>query len=117
MPQSSSLTAEQRGTLNVLGYLFLRMGKCEQAKRVFSALAALDPDDRWARRNLAAINVREGDGGAALRNLQASIGKEALSSRDAALHLLRARALWLEGRKEEARRAVDEYLLMAGEKT
>lgn len=112
----SSLTKEQRATLNVLGYLFLRMGQFERAKRVFSALAALDPDDRWARRNLAAIAVHDGDGAAALRHLQASMGREPLSSRDAALHLLRAKALWLEERKDEARRAVDEFMHLAGGK-
>ncbi|MDR3175521.1 MAG: tetratricopeptide repeat protein [Desulfovibrio sp.] len=111
---SSTLTTEQRHTLNVLGYLFLRMGQFERAKRVFSALSALDPDDMWARRNLAAIDVHDGDGASALRHLQASTGGEPLSSRDAALHLLRARALWLEGRKDEARRAVDAFTSLAG---
>lgn len=112
---SPQLTTEQRKTLDILGYLFLRMGQFERARRVFSALAALDPDDRWARRNLAAIDVHDGDGASALRHLQASMSGEPLSSRDAALHLLRAKALWLEGRKDEARRAVDEFMHMAGE--
>ena len=31
-----------------------------------------------------------------------------------ALHLLRARALWQQGRKDEARAAVNEYLYLAG---
>lgn len=30
------------------------------------------------------------------------------------LHLLRARALWQQGRKDEARAAVNEYLYLAG---
>lgn len=111
---SSSLSAEQRKTLYILGYLFLRMGLFDRAKRVFSALAALDPKDRWTRRNLAAIEVQEGNGAAALRHLQASMEGEALSSRDAALHLLRAKALWLEERKDEAHRAVDEFIHLAG---
>ena len=34
--------------------------------------------------------------------------------RHAALHLLRARALWQQGRKDEARAAVNEYLYLAG---
>lgn len=114
MRQESSLTTEQRTTLNVLGYLFLRMGQFERAKRVFSALAALEPDDKWARRNLAAICVQEGDGASALRHLHAAQEGEPLSSRDAALHLLRAKALWLEERTDEARRAIDEFMHMAG---
>ncbi len=113
-PTASPLSAEQRKTLNVLGYLFLRMGQFERAGRVFSALLALDPKDRWARRNLAAIAVQAGDGAAALAHLQEGLEPGALSSRDAALHLIRARALWLEGRREEARNAVHEFIHLAG---
>ena len=112
----SSLTVEQRKTLHVLGYLFLRMGQFQRAKRIFSALAALDPEDRWARRNLAALAVQEGNGALALQHLQTAMDKEILSSRDTALHLLRAKALWLEKRKDEARRAVDAFIYMAGRK-
>ena len=36
------------------------------------------------------------------------------ANRHAALHLLRARALWQQGRKDEARAAVNEYLYLAG---
>lgn len=39
---------------------------------------------------------------------------QTLSTRHAALHLLRARALWQQGRKDEARAAVNEYLYLAG---
>ena len=35
-------------------------------------------------------------------------------TRHAALHLLRARALWQQGRKDEAKAAVNEYLYLAG---
>jgi Flp pilus assembly protein TadD len=107
------LNTEQHSTLGVLGYLFLRMGQFDKARRIFAALAALDPEDRWARRNLAAIDVHDGDASSALRHLQAALGGEALSSRDAALHLLRAKALWQEGRKDEARRAVDAFMHLA----
>ena len=111
MSQSSpKLSAEQGTTLHVLGYLFLRMGHYDRARRVFAALAALDPHDRWARRNLAALAVQAGDGATALRHLQTVLNQGPLSTRDTALYLLRAKALWLEGRKEEARRALDAFL-------
>jgi hypothetical protein len=38
-----------------------------------------------------------------------------LSSREVTLHLLKAQALWLQGRKEEAQVARDEYLYLSGE--
>ena len=37
-----------------------------------------------------------------------------LSSRELALHLLKAQALWLLGRKEEARASRDTYLALTG---
>lgn len=112
--QTNLLSLEQRRALNVLGYLFLRMGQFERAGRVFSALAALDPKDRWARRNLAAIAMHAGDGAAAIRHLQQALPEGPLSTGDAALHLIRAKALWLEGRKDEARGAINEFLHLTG---
>ena len=112
--QAVNLTLEQRSALNVLGYLFLRMGLFERARRVFSALAALNPHDHWAQRNLAAIAMHAGDGAAALRHLQQALHEGPLSTSDAALHLIRAKALWLEGRKDEARGAINEFLHLTG---
>ena len=112
--QATPLNPEQRSAFNVLGYLFLRMGQFERAGRVFSALAALDPKDRWARRNLAAIAMHSGDGAAVLRHLQQALPQGPLSTGDAALHLIRAKALWLEGRKDEAKGAINEFLHLTG---
>lgn len=108
------LTADQASTLRVLGYLFFRMGQFERARRLFAAMAALDPDDRWAQRNLAAAALAMGDGAAALEHLRRAVNDGMLSTADAALHLLRARALWVEGRRDEARSAVEAYLAATG---
>ena len=112
--QAVNLTLEQRSALNVLGYLFLRMGLFERARRVFSALAALNPHDHWAQRNLAAIAMHAGDGAAALSHLQQALAEGPLATTDAALHLVRAKALWMEGRKNEAKNAVNEFLHLSG---
>ncbi len=50
----------------------------------------------------------------ALQLLHRVMDGQTLSTRHAALHLLRARALWQQGRKDEARAAVNEYLYLAG---
>ena len=113
---SPQLSAEQSKTLLILGYLYVRMGHYERAKRIFSALAALNPDDAWARRNLAALAVQEGDGASALRHLQVVFAQGPLTTRDTALYVLQAQALWLEGRKDEARHALDEFVHKAGER-
>ena len=82
-----ALTQEQRNTLSILGYLYYRMGRLDNAATVFAALDKLAPE------GMDAISRR---------------------ARHAALHLLRARALWQQGRKDEARAAVNEYLYLAG---
>lgn len=114
------LTQDQRATLSILGYLFYRMGRLDSAAKVFAALIALAPagaDDETTRRacaTLAAVEVERGRGKEALPLLRRVMEGRTLPTPKAALHLLRARALWQEGRREEARAAVDDYLYLAG---
>lgn len=112
--ESSPLSGEQRRALQVLGYLFLRMGHFARAKKLFAALLALDSGDVWTRRALAAAHLATGDGAAALEQLDLSMPGGPLPSRDAALYLLKARALWLAGRADEAKNAVNAYLSAGG---
>ena len=114
--ESAALSGEQRRALLVLGYLFLRMGQFARAKKLFAALLALDPGDAWARRSLAAAFLALGDGAAALEHIDKVMGTAPPPSRDAALHLLKARALWLTGRADEAKNAVNAWLAAVGER-
>ena len=109
-----ALTQEQRNTLSILGYLYYRMGRLDNAATVFAALDKLAPEgmdaiSRRAAATLAAIETEK-----ALQLLHRVMDGQTLSTRHAALHLLRARALWQQGRKDEARAAVNEYLYLAG---
>ncbi len=113
------LTKEQRLTLAVLGYLYFRMGRNDAAKRIFTVLLAASSEktDRLSRQAhalLAAVAVENGKGEIALRHLHAAMDGVLLASRDAALHLLRARALWLLERRDEARDAVQQYMVLVG---
>ena len=96
------------------------MGRMESAVRIFTALVALIPEglpdalDRKNLASLAALEVERGNGDAALSLLHRVMDGRLLATRDAPLHLLRARALWQQGRKEEARAAVNEYAHIAG---
>lgn len=112
--ESSPLSGEQRRALRVLGYLFLRMGHFARAKKLFAALLALDSGDAWTRRSLAAALLALGDGGGALEHIDNIMGAAPLSSRDAALYLLKARALWLTGRADEAKNAVNAWIAAGG---
>ena len=114
-----ALTQEQRNTLSILGYLYYRMGRLDNAATVLAALDKLAPEgmdaiSRRAAATLAAIETERGNGEKALLLLHRVMDGRTFSTRHAALHLLRARALWQQGRKDEARAAVNEYLYLAG---
>ena len=106
-----ALTQEQRNTLSILGYLYYRMGRLDNAATVFEGMDAIS---RRAAATLAAIETDRGNAEKALQLLHRVMDGQTLSTRHAALHLLRARALWQQGRKDEARAAVNEYLYLAG---
>ena len=104
---TSPLTTGQGRALQVLGHLFLRMGQFQRARKLALALLALDPADLWARRCLAVAWLELGDP-------ELVLAGGPLASRDAVLHLLRARALWQAQRPDEARNALNAYLAAGG---
>lgn len=110
-----ALTEEQQRTLHILGYLYLRMGHYERAKTLFAALEALDSSDLQTQRSLAVINLELGDGEASLEHINRAI-KEPLSTRDAILYLVKAKALHLLGRENEAKVATEAWLAIGGQK-
>ena len=115
----AALEADQKKVLHVLAYLMLRMGQEERAGRIYAALVALAPQekpDRLAHTGLAAVAISQGQGAEALENLRIATEGAAMSSRKAALLLMKAQALWLEGRETEARTACDEYMFLAGKR-
>ena len=90
-------------------------GKTTQ-EAIDEGLAALAPahkPDRQALAGLAAIAIDKGEGAKALELLRAAVEGAVLSSRHAALYLMKAQALWLEGRITEAQAARDEFLFLS----
>ena len=92
-----ALTQEQRNTLSILGYLYYRMGRLDNAATVFAALDKLAPEgmdaiSRRAAATLAAIETDRGNAEKALQLLHRVMDGQTLSTRHAALHLLRALA-------------------------
>ncbi len=110
------LSQDQRRALLVLGSLFLRMGLFARARKVFAALIALEPTDVLARRCLAAAHLGMGEGEQALEQLEQAMGRQPLPSRDAGLYLLKARALCLSGRPDEAKNAVNAWIAAGGQR-
>lgn len=113
------LTKDERTALSVLAFLFFRMGMDDRARRVYEALAELSEpgtgDRRFAKAGVAAVAVESGDGEGALAALREAMAGSALSTKDASLYLLKARALWLLDRKTEAQSARDQFLYLTGQ--
>ena len=93
-----------------------RMQRTESSRRYYRALAKLtdrsSPEYRQAMAGLAAVNIDEGQPDEAHNAVREAMRSGALSTREAPLHLLRAQALWQQGRHEEARAACAEYEFM-----
>lgn len=116
----SVLTKDEKKTLSVLAFLLFRMGFDQRAERVYEAIAEMsDPqssDYRYAQTGLAAVEIEIGNGEKALAAVRKAKKGGPLSSREASLWMLEAQALWLQGRKEEAAVARDQYLYLTGSK-
>ena len=82
------------------------MGQFARARRLFSALTALDPGDVHARCSLAHACIRLENGEAALHTLTGLAPGDPIPGGDAILHLLLARAHTLSGDDMAAREAV-----------
>ena len=113
----AELSRNQRQSLHVLAYMLFRMGQEGRAWKIYSGLAALAPankPDRQALTGLAAIAIEKGEGARALEFIRAAMEGAVLSSRHSSLYLMKAQALWLEGRTAEAEAARDEFLFLKG---
>ena len=116
---ASGLTQNQNKSLHVLGYLFLRMGLWDKAEHTFNTLIALRPKGNpcsLSHAALAAIFLEKKDGENAMQHLHIAMKDLAISSKNATFHLMKAKALWLEERHDEAKLAIDEYLYIMGNK-
>ena len=118
MAETEQITADERRTLSVLAFLFYRMGLEDRARRVYAAIAELSEpgsaDWRFAKAGLAAVAVESGNGAEALAELKDAMQGGPLSSKEATLHLLKAQALWQQGRKAEAEEARNTFLYLTG---
>ena len=91
--------------LTVLAYSLLKNGKADRAVRIIEALLVLLPDNEWAQRALAYCYLRVGRPQQCLDLLDA--GDWPIGARRQQ-QLLRVRSLWTLGRRDEARRIVQQ---------
>lgn len=108
-PAISRMTDEQVSFVELLAYVFLQNARPDKAAALLAALDALMPGRRKALCALALAQIRSAKPRLALETLD----RLALAGGiDAAFHLLRAQALGLLARREEASAAMQTYLQM-----
>ena len=107
--QPTELGRDHCDALRLLGYVLLRQGLANDAVTVFHGLLGLDPSDRQAHRALISAHLAANDPEHALE-IASSYVVRPNEPRAAALHLLRAQALWRLGQAAEAREALDRFI-------
>lgn len=113
------LTLDEQKSLHILGYLYFRMGLYEKAERILKALLAVtenNPYDSSVFALLASICILQKNGSEALSCLENVFDTNVLTGRKVIYYLLKAQALFLENRNDEARNMLDMYLLSKGNK-
>lgn len=118
------LSLEHRTTLHVLAFLYFRMGRMENAGRIYAALAAMPPasahqPDWRTLAGQAAVAIEQEDGETALARIRSAMDAVHFvpdSPERAVLALMHAKALWLCGMKDEARAAASQLFQLDAEK-
>lgn len=111
------ITMEEQKTLHILGYLYYQMGDYEKAERIFSTILIMThkkPYDKNIFGLLAVIAISQQNGKKALEYLQNVFDETILSGKKSIYYFLKAKALWLEKRYDEAQNMLNEYLAIKG---
>ena len=109
------LTQNERDSLFFLVYLYMRIGKVDEAQLILNALKKACPEDLRTGKYQAAIALDREDAEAALGYLKPYLNRSEIKSSDAPLLLMQAKSLWMKGQENESRRIIAEYLTMTGE--
>lgn len=103
------LQTEHRDALRLLGYYLLRQNRAADAVAVFRGLHATDRGDHHAHRSLIYAHLANDEAERAL-DVAGSYVPQPDEPLAAAIHLLRAQALWRLGRPQEAREDLDRFI-------
>ena len=108
------LTRSQRDALFMLGYLYTRLGDTARARAILGSVAKACPEETRTNKYLAAIAILDEDYAEALALLEPYTNGAVLGTEDAPLLLMKAKALWQEGRTDASRNTLDEYFYVVG---
>lgn len=105
---------KERQALLLLGHVLFSAGRLDKAERVLAGLLRLRPDDGEAERLLIAVRSRLGRQAEVLVATARQLASPLPGPAEAAMHWLRAVALWELERKEEAAEATEKFLAWKG---
>lgn len=109
------MTQDELDSLLFLVYLYMRIGKIDEAKLILENMLESCPKEKRTGKYLAAIALEEENGQKALEYLKPYLDKSEIKSKDAPLLLMQAKGLWMQGQENESRTILSEYLMMTGE--
>ncbi|MDR0356175.1 MAG: hypothetical protein LBJ64_10665 [Deltaproteobacteria bacterium] len=99
----------QLEVLKILGYLLHRLGRLEEAERLFKALLVVAPDDGYVRRLGAAVSLALNEPRKALADLDDVLRTDEALARRPGLLLMKVEALLRLNLTDEAAATREEY--------
>ncbi len=103
---------DNKSSLHVLAFLFLRMNLWDKAERAYKTLIAISPKDNIQPRlylALAFIAIERNKARESLKYIHIALQNMEISSKTAVIYLLLAKALKMENREEESKNAIAQY--------
>lgn len=111
------LSLDEQKSLHILGYLYYRMGLYEKAENILKSLLIMtenNPYDKSIFALTASLAVMQKNGAQALGYLEYLFDGSVFTGKKSCYYLLKAQALYLENRRDEAKDIMDMYLLYKG---
>ncbi len=108
----SEISQQEYYSMSSLGYMFMRMGRNEQAEKTFLALLKLVERQKhrnWLYKNLALIYIRKREYRDALEFINKAMQESEIKSEDAFLYILKAESYWQTSRFSEAEASIKQY--------
>lgn len=111
------LTLEEQKSLHILAYLYYRMGLYDKAEKLLKSLLIMTdnaPYEKSIFALCATLGILQKNGAEALEYLQNIFDGSVFTGKKTVYYLLKAQALYLENRQDEAKDMLDMYLLLKG---
>lgn len=107
------MSPNQQSSIEVMAYLYYRLEQFDKALILYNALASYLGNANQYAHYLAAIAIKQQRHKDAVDLINQALRERSFpSSQDRVLHLIKAQALWSQGRVDESRNSLDKYQLL-----